>query len=367
MIAFVFGLILLALGIIATVSFIKTRKNLKDMRAPKPEPEQPVAGSRGYDPYYGRSPRRDVSEEDNLALWERLAGGAAIVFFFFGFLMIGLDSYTVIPSRNVGIPVTFGQVGQPLDSGPHLVLPWTDVTKVDATTQNINRNADEGQWASGNCTAVLVRLASGASACVDITSQWNVSNNAPAASNLWTQYRGNTDDADKTNDNFITNLTNNVVDREIQRAMNTAFASYNPIVVGNDNQAVNTPLDLKTYSANVLGDLKSSVPGGVDITEFLISHVHFDRATQDKINQLAQAKADTQIALQKELTAGAIAAGNAKLATAASNDSGVMFQNCLNLVKELAASGQLANLPVNSLQCVSGGSGTPVIVDTTKK
>jgi hypothetical protein len=358
---FIVGLVLLVISIVSFVFWRKLRKTHKSMVA------ENIASPASTDERGGRysdapNSDRELRETAGAATALLVAFGVSL---FGGLLTIGMDSYTVIPSRNEGIPVTFGQVGNPLDSGPHIVAPWTDVTKVDATTQNINRNTDEDQWANHqNCTAVLVRLASGASACTDITAQWNVTNNGTAASNLWTQYRGNTDDADKTNDNFITNLTNNVVDREIQRAMNTAFATYNPIVVGNDNQIVNTPLDLKAYSATVLADLKASIPGGIDTTEFLISHVHFDKATQDKINQLAQAKADTQIALQKKQTAQAQKDANDLLASNSSNDPGVMFQNCLNVLKDLAASGQLANLPINSLQCVTGSNGAPVIVST---
>ena len=320
--------------------------------------------------------RRGKKDEDNYGEFNReltLAFGVLAGVFLALLATITIaNSVTFIPARNVGIPVIFGQVGSPLDSGPHLIQPWIDVVKVDATTQNINRNADEAQWLDQNhpvCTAVLVRLASGASACDDITAQWNVTANGLNASNLWTQYRGNTDDADKTNDNFITNLTNNVVDREIQRAMNTAFATYNPIVVGNDNQAVNTPLDLKSYSATVLADLKASVPSGIDVTELLISHIHFDKATQDKINALAQEKANTQIAIQKERTAEAQKAANDLLASTASRDPGVQFQNCINLLRDLAATGQLANLPINAVQCVAGGvaNGAPVIVSTQKR
>jgi regulator of protease activity HflC (stomatin/prohibitin superfamily) len=365
MVWLVLGLILIAVSVTAFIIFRKAQKTLNTMRT-----ENELAASRADQMDIRRGYHTDPHSTSRLRDQRFGVIAAGIVFGVTGALglfTIVMDSFTVVASRNVGIPVTFGAVGNPYGPGPHWVAPWTDVTKVDATTQNINRNADEGQWANGNCTAVLVRLASGANACADITAQWNVSNNAPTASQLWTQYRGNTDDEDKTNDNFITNLTNNVVDREIQRAMNAAFANYNPIVVGNNNEAVNTPLDLAQYSRDVKGDLQKTVASGIDVTEFLVSHLHFDRVTQDKINALAQAKADTQIALQKKETARAQKEANDLLAaSASSNDSGVMFQNCLNVLKDLASSGQLGNLPVNSLQCVIGGSGTPVIVSTNK-
>lgn len=377
---FIVSLVLIVVAIVLFILFFKSRKVLKGMRAKSASAsintgsnDDPRSGGYGY-----RQTTREQDEadrkvkENDQKLMVMVFGIAACIFLFLGILTLGLDSYSKVDARNLGIPVTQGVVGDPLNPGPHMVAPWTDVVTVDATTQNINRNTDEGQWADQThpvCTAVLVRLASGANACADITGQWNVSQDSKTASTLWVKYRGNNSDADKTNDNFIDNLKNNVVDREIQRAMNAAFASYNPIVVGSNNQATNTPLDLDKFSKDVLDDLKKNVGDGLVMDKLTVSHVHFDRVTQDKINAFAQAKADTQIATQQALTAVQQKLANDALASGSSNDPGVQFQNCLNLVEKLSAKGQLGNLPVNTLQCVAGGgpNGTPIIVNGTKK
>lgn len=78
------------------------------------------------------------------------------------------------------------------------------------------------------------------------------------------------------------------------------------------------------------------------------------------LNGFAQALADTQIATQQKLTAEQQKLANDFLAAASSNDPGVKYQNCLNLVKDLAAKGQLQNLPP-TFNC-GGPDSTPVIV-----
>lgn len=306
---------------------------------------------------YGPAKKRQEGRE---AIFGLVAVAALVI----GAVTLLLNTFTIVSPRHVGIPVSLGTVGDPLDSGFHPVAPWSDITEVDTTVQNINLDADIMAWLNSNvCTAVTVRLASGATACVNITSQWNVADDVQEASTLWSSYRGNTNDQDPTNDNFIVNLRNNVVDREIQRAMNKAFATYNPIVVGNDGQVVNTPLDLSTYSETVRNDLIGAMDKGVNVGEFLITIVYYDKVTQEKINGLAQAKADTQIAIQNKLTAEQQKLANDLLAAASSSDPGVMFQNCINLIKDLAAKDQLKNLPP-AWTCAGASQAQLLVQDT---
>jgi hypothetical protein len=106
--------------------------------------------------------------------------------------------------------------------------------------------------------------------------------------------------------------------------------------------------------------MRASVDPGINVDTLLISVVHFDPVTQDKLNAYAQAIADTQIATQAKKTAEQQHEANDLLAAKSSSDAGVEYQNCLNLVKDLAAKNQLASLPA-TFNCNQGAS-TPVIV-----
>lgn len=277
-----------------------------------------------------------------------------------GGIIMFLDSFTMIPPRNEGIVNTLGKTEGSIGPGWHRVKPWSSIETVDATVQNINLNADMAKWNNEKiCTAVQVRLANNTTACVDLTGQWNIDQVGGTASLLWQKYRG-------SDDHLIQNVGNNVVRRELQRAMNKAFEKYNPLEHLNDPAALKTggvgALDTAALSALVLADLKSSVDTGVVVDKLIISLVHFDAVTQSKLDGFAQALADTQIATQQKLTAEQQAAANQILAnTAATNDPGVQWQNCINFLKELAAKDQLKNLNA-AFTCNSVGTGSPVII-----
>jgi hypothetical protein len=242
----------------------------------------------------------------------------------------------------VGVVNTFGRADQSLPNGWHWVRPWSSIETVDATVKNINLDND-----AKNC--VTVRLANQTTACVDLTLQWNIDQHANA-NELWQRYRG-------TNDDVVGNVGKNVVERELRRSLNVVFEKYNPLAVLTGQGPAN--LSTGDLAAQALALMKSSVDPGIQIDTLLISVVHFDDITQQKLNGYAQALADTQIATQQKLTAEQQKLANDQLAVGSSNDPGVKYQNCLNLLKDLAAKGQLQNLPP-TFNCSE--STTPVIV-----
>lgn len=268
----------------------------------------------------------------------RIGAGVVVL----GAIAVVTSSFTIVPARNVGIVNTFGKAEQALDNGFHWVKPWSSVETVDATVQNINLGSD-----TKDC--VTVRLANQTTACVDVTVQWNIDQKANA-NELWQRYRGN-------NDDVVGNVGRNVVQRELRRALNVVFEGYNPlqVLVGGDAPSVKTD-DLATRA---LAEIRGHVDAGIVIDTVRISLVHFDTTTQDKLNGFAQALADTQIATQQKKTAEQQKLANDLLAAASSNDPGVKYQNCLNLVKDLAAKGQLQNLPP-TFNC--GSESAPVII-----
>lgn len=259
-----------------------------------------------------------------------------------GFLTVAWDSFTIVPARNVGVVNTFGKAEGALENGFHWVKPWSSVETIDATVQNINLSSD-----AHNC--ITVRLANQTTACVDVTVQWNIDQHANA-NELWQRYRGN-------NDDVVGNVGRNVVERELRRSLNVVFETYNPLSVLASGDKPNISTD--DLATRALAEMKAHVDAGIVVDTLRISVVHFDDTTQQKLNGYAQALADTQIATQQKKTAEQQKAANDLLAAASSNDPGVKYQNCLNLLKDLAAKGQLQNLPP-TFNC--GESGTPVIV-----
>jgi regulator of protease activity HflC (stomatin/prohibitin superfamily) len=316
---FILALIIIAMGLLGLVAAL-----MLDL--------SPKTNKRGYEepPFIRRS----------------VAIAIAVGVMALGGLMVFFDSYVIIPARNVGIVNTFGKAEATLDNGWHWVKPWSSVEHVDATVQNINLDQD-----TKNCIAV--RLQNQTTACIDVTLQWNIDQHANA-NNLWQSYRG-------PDGNVVAHVGKNVVERELTRALGNVFTNYNPLVVLSDPNNKQPSAD--ELAKQALDQMRQFVDPGIVVSSLLIptGGIHYDDVTQQKLNAFAQALADTQIAIQNKLTAEQQKLANDLLAAASSNDPGVKFQNCLNLIKDLAAKNQLQNLP-QTFNC-SEGSATPVILN----
>lgn len=318
MAAFIFAMIILLVGLLGLVAAMVMDLSPKINK--RGLPERPLVG-------------RGVAMTIAIGI---MALAGLIVFF---------DSYVIIPARNVGIVNTFGKAEATLDNGWHWVKPWSSVDHLDATVQNINLDSD-----TKNCIAV--RLQNQTTACIDVTLQWNIDQHANA-NVLWQNYRG-------TDGNVVAHVGKNVVERELTRALGNVFTNYNPLVVLSDPNNKQPTAD--ELAKQALEQMRQFVDPGIDVTSLLVptGGIHYDDVTQQKLNAFAQALADTQIAIQNKLTAEQQKLANDLLAATSSNDAGVKYQNCLNLIKELAAKNQLQNLP-QTFNC-GEGSTTPVIL-----
>lgn len=56
-------------------------------------------------------------------------------------ILMSMSVKSVDPT-DVGVPITLGQPGTPLDPGPHLLLPWTTVSAMDVKTQVLTMDDD---------------------------------------------------------------------------------------------------------------------------------------------------------------------------------------------------------------------------------
>jgi regulator of protease activity HflC (stomatin/prohibitin superfamily) len=66
-------------------------------------------------------------------------------------------SIRVIGATEVGIPVTFGRIGKPLNPGFNIVLPWTEITSFSTRLQvsDMNRSSGDGDRAGDDSVTVL--------------------------------------------------------------------------------------------------------------------------------------------------------------------------------------------------------------------
>lgn len=254
-----------------------------------------------------------------------------------GILLLAVDSFTIVPTRNLAVQTSFGKPAGTLGNGFHLIAPWSATEEFDATIQTLKLSDDKDD----NGEPIRVRLANAATATVDVTVQWQIDPNANITQ-LYLDYR-----------NFD-NIGTNVVRRQLSSALNSTFETYDPLLSlkGGDRTDMTTLADLAKDASS---KLSAALPAGVLVRSLLIPKITFDDSIQAKINQYLAALAETQIAEQRQKTAEAQKKANDLLAVANSTPA-VLYQNCLDMVERLTRDGKV--LPA-AFTC---GAGPAVVV-----
>lgn len=274
-------------------------------------------------------------DDGEVAFFGTIAVVAAIV----GIGALIYQSSVVIPTRNVGIVTFAGKVQGQERNGFHIIAPWQDVEKFDTSIQTLKLDADG--------TRVTVRLGNQTTAGVDTSVQWHIDQDGDVQA-LYRSYRS------------FDNIENNLVRRQLQSALNDTFKDYDPLKVVNGGKATDVK-SLEQLATEAKTLLQQKLGSGITVDSVVLPVVHFDADTERRLREYQQALADTRIAEQKKATAAETKAANDILAGSnAAKDPGVQYQNCLNLMKELADKGKLADLP-ETFNC--GGTSSPVIVN----
>jgi regulator of protease activity HflC (stomatin/prohibitin superfamily) len=79
----------------------------------------------------------------------------------------------IVPANNVGIPVAFGQIGSPLDSGFHIEKPWTKVHNFSTRLQESSM-LSSGEGEQGKQDSISVRGNDGYEMWVDVTIRYTI-------------------------------------------------------------------------------------------------------------------------------------------------------------------------------------------------
>lgn len=238
-------------------------------------------------------------------------------------VVLGLSMFTVVPPRQVGIPVTFGAPGQPMGYGIHAKAPWTDVTLMDGTIQPLDATGQN---------ATIAKDADRSDVFVHNNVRWVIKEES--AANLYMDYR----EFDKIGDLLV------------QPALRTAVAevmsTYEPL-------AENQPR-VEELGEMIKKRLQSAVGDRVIIQSVGVTLLDFSDATKNRINALNIERGNTAIAEQKAMTAAKEAEANRVLAESIKNDPNVVVSKCLDLVAEGRS------LPAG-FQCWPGTGGSVVL------
>ncbi|HET9893732.1 MAG TPA: SPFH domain-containing protein [Streptosporangiaceae bacterium] len=224
-----------------------------------------------------------------------------------------LSMITTVSTQNIGIVTEFGKPVGYLSNGWHLTPPWAGLVEIDGRVQTDTYKGD-------NC--ITVRIAHQQNACLDVSVQWRI--NPKAARALFKNY------------GTFARIQDGLVTRQLDVALNEAFATFDPIASLTSKYAEGTPQNPTSVqlARTVASDLQAAVDGTIEVKDVLIPTPAYEASVQARINKVLGQAAQTDIALQAVKTAEAQAAANRALAQSVSNDPGVLESRCLDLLNE---------------------------------
>ncbi|MFI1359254.1 prohibitin family protein [Streptomyces sp. NPDC020898] len=246
----------------------------------------------------------------------------------------------VVRAYEVGVPVTFGKVGQPLNSGVQFKSPFTDVTSFSTRPVDLNLYDKD---------VVEVRSAQGGVLYADVTIKWAV---VPAKAVELYRLAGSEEAVQER-----------LVLPDSREIIRNVFAKH----TSEEGYASAR----EQIGAEIAALIKERLaPRGIDVTTVNLRNVRPSDKLQDQIDKKIQQEQATERAVEASRTATAeaerkrieaegIARANTILSKSLSDK--VLYNQCLEAYKEAAR----AN-PVYAVPCGTAANGTPVIVDSTK-
>jgi regulator of protease activity HflC (stomatin/prohibitin superfamily) len=246
-------------------------------------------------------------------------------------IVVGLSSYTIVPARNLGVPISLGQPGDVVNNGFHVIPPWASVETFDATVQIVTVESQ------------TVRLGNGGTAVVNASIQWQID---PAKNNflaLYRQYR------------TFGAIHDKAIQRNFGDVLNQVFENFDPLATIDANGQV--AVQMADLEARVLAKMTAIGITGIILRNAVIYPPKYSDKVEEQIDNIIAASAATRIAEQQKKTAQLIADAN-NIVAKGDLTPGVLYQNCLNLVLKMGA-----NMPP-AFSC--GIPGANVVIATAK-
>lgn len=243
--------------------------------------------------------------------------GAALLFL--GLLILGLDSFTIVDSKNVAVQVSYGKTVGTLDNGFHWVRPWSSTESFSAARQTLKLSGG----GDDNGDPIVVRLKNGTDAEVEISAEWRLDDKADITQ-LYVDYR----QFDK--------IQENVIRRRLSAVLNRVFEKYDPLV---SISGKGETLPLALLEGQARDQLQAEVPQAILIDSLYIPKIKYAANVQAQIDSFINSVNETKIAKQQLETATARKEANEKLGSGALT-SGILYQNCLDLVERLTKDGK---------------------------
>jgi regulator of protease activity HflC (stomatin/prohibitin superfamily) len=203
-----------------------------------------------------------------------------------GFILLSTGIFYRVNATEVGVPVTFGKIGDPVSSGLHVKNPFTEIKTLPVRPFTLPEDIE-----------VSVRTSQGGNVIAKYGARWVV--NPEDAANVYLQVR--TGDEEK--------ISKDLVEKTLATAVGNVYVSY-------DNATAT--IARVQAEASVITEVNRLLSSyGVKVTQVFLRQVDPDEKTKDSLDRLSAAKNETSIAEQKVATAKQEAAAEAARASGA--------------------------------------------------
>lgn len=247
---------------------------------------------------------------------------------------------TPVGAYDVGVVSSYGKLQSPLGPGMHWVPPWKDVTLWDSSVWTVTYGRDTNQSHSDHC--LLVKIGGQQSVCLALQFTYQVRKGS--AEKMWQKYRG---DQNRMHELLVV--------KTLDQDLNQRLEKWSPITdLSHGKQPTVSP-----FAKQVTEDLKHQIGGDISVENLQIQYPIFDRQTQNRLDGLQTAVADTAIATQEKKTATQQAAAFKTLQQQLGTGQNAVVAQCISnvLVPALKQGKDLAGYP----SCWPGG-GSPAVV-----
>lgn len=260
-----------------------------------------------------------VSRDEDVQFPAFIVGAIALILTFVFFISA---SANIVGTRQVGIVTNFGKpTGETLSNGLHWLAPWKKVEEMDAAIQNDVYNGD---------SRIQVRLGNNSTALADVNIRWNIKQDA--ADELFRQYK------------TFGNVRSNLIERNLRTALNEAFTKFDPLA--GEPLPGQPRVDLNSVTQNALALMRDKSGDQVEIIDLSIPVIDYDDNTEQRINAINAARAETTKAEQDAKTAEQRAAAAKVLANQPVPNLSIAIAACVN---KMAETGQNLNcFPIGS-------------------
>lgn len=254
---------MLALGILLAL-FVAARILA---RLARKESEVPVGEDASYrDQMIEEEKRENAKAASQIFGW--VSWGVLVLLL----LVLAANSVKIVGANEVGVPRTLGKIGSPLQSGPHLVAPWTEVEKLPTRPRTVT-------------TVTNIRTSQSGHAAIRIATRWNT--DKQDASELYQQAR--TSDEEK--------IEKDIIKPQVDGAANEYYGALT-----NKQATVGT-----NWTANATG-LQVKVQQrlqkyGIHLVDVEIREANPDRATNVNLEQVSAQERLSEVADKSNVTA----------------------------------------------------------------